>query len=251
MSKTVLITGASSGFGKAMAEKFAANGWRLILIARRLDRLRHLQSQLQTDCHIAKVDMTQRDDIHGFVEAIPKEFSDIDLLINNAGLALGLASADQANLDEWQRMIDTNISGLVTITRALLPAMVTRKAGHIINLGSIAGDNPYPGGNVYGGTKAFVRQFSLNLRADLHGTGIRVSNIAPGMAETEFSVVRFNGDQAKADSVYANTQPLLAEDIAETAYWIANLPPHVNVNNIDLMPTVQTWGALPVHKAES
>lgn len=251
MHKTALITGASSGFGKAMAQKFAANGWRLILVARRLERLHALQKQLPTDCHIAKVDMTQRDEIHAFVEAIPNEFSTIDLLINNAGLALGLASADKANLDEWQRMIDTNITGLVTITRALLPMMVARKAGHIINLGSIAGDNPYPGGNVYGGTKAFVRQFSLNLRADLHGSGIRVSNIAPGLAETEFSVVRFNGDQAKADSIYANTQPLLAADIAETAFWIANLPAHVNINNIDLMPTVQTWGALPVHQTES
>lgn len=250
MKKTALITGASSGFGKAMAEKFAANGWRLILIARREERLTELQNQLKTDVHIAKVDMTNAEDIQAFASDIPSSFADIDLLINNAGLALGLEPADKASLEEWQRMIDTNISGLVTMTRAILPNMVARKTGHIINLGSIAGDNPYPGGNVYGGTKAFVRQFSLNLRADLHGKGIRVSNLAPGLSETEFSVVRFNGDQAKADGLYAKTEPLRPEDIAETAFWIASLPTHININNIDIMPTVQAWGALPVHQSK-
>jgi len=181
--------------------------------------------------------------------ALPAGFAEVDLLVNNAGLALGLEPAHQASLDDWQNMIDTNCTGLVQVTRALLPGMVERKRGHVINLGSTAGNWPYAGGNVYGATKAFVRQFSLNLRTDLHGTGVRVSNVEPGLCGgTEFSNVRFHGDDARAANVYANVQPLTAEDIASSVYWIATLPAHVNVNCIELMPVAQTFGGLAVHR---
>lgn len=247
--KTALITGASSGFGRAMAYKFARNGWQLILLARRTDRLEAIKKELSsTPVHIASVDMTDQDAIAAFAENIPASFKKIDLLVNNAGLALGLEMADKTNLDEWNSMIDTNIKGLVTMTRYILPGMVENNSGHIINLGSIAGKWPYPGSNVYGATKAFVDQFSLNLRADLLETAVRVTNLAPGMAESEFSVVRFSGDKSKADSVYKGAKPLTPEDIAESAFWIASLPEHVNVNSIEIMPNCQAWGALAVHK---
>jgi 3-hydroxy acid dehydrogenase / malonic semialdehyde reductase len=179
---------------------------------------------------------------------LPEDFAAVDVLINNAGLALGLNPAHQADLDEWEQMVDTNIKGLMYCTRALLPGMVERQRGHVVNIGSVAGEWPYPGGNAYGATKAFVRQFSLNLKADLVGTGVRVSEIEPGMAETEFSLVRFGGDTAKAKAVYAGIQPLRDEDIAEVVQWIVNRPPHVNINTISLMPESQGFSAFTVKR---
>lgn len=243
--KTLVITGASSGFGRACAVKFSQNGWRIIALARRIDRLQSLQQEIgQSQCHIMKFDVCDAQDIQSLVDMLQEKNIQVDLLVNNAGLALGLDSADKADLNDWQTMIDTNITGLVRTTRALLPAMVKRQHGHIINIGSIAGTYAYPGGNTYGATKAFVAQFSLNLRADLAGTGIRVTNIEPGLAETEFSVVRFHGNQQQANNVYQGVTPLSADDIAESIFWSASLPAHVNVNRIELMPTCQAFAPL-------
>ena len=224
---TVLITGASSGFGLACAEKFAVAGNKLILAARREDRLDALASQLSERA---------------------EDFQHVDILINNAGLAKGLGGADVADLDDWEQMVDTNVKGLMYVTRAVLPGMVARGGGHIVNLGSVAASWPYPGGNTYGGTKAFVQQFSRNLRTDLSGKNIRISNIEPGMCETEFSLVRFNGDQRQADQVYAGMKPLSAGDIAEIIYWVTALPPHINVNQMEVMPTAQSWSPFTVHR---
>lgn len=247
--KTVVITGASSGFGRACAVKFSQNGWRIIALARRIQKLELLQQEIgESNCLIMAFDVRQSQDIQNLVTLLQKDEITVDLLINNAGLALGLDSADKADLDDWQTMIDTNITGLVKTTRALLPDMVKRQHGHIINIGSIAGSYAYPGGNTYGATKAFVAQFSLNLRADLAGTKIRVTNIEPGLAETEFSVVRFHGDQQKADGVYDGVTPLSAEDIAESVFWSASLPAHVNINRIELMPTCQAFAPLSISK---
>lgn len=251
--KLVVITGASSGFGQACVKKFTANGWIAIIGARRTERLQQIQDEVGDDnCHIKKLDVTNEKSIDEFVEftaqlATQLELN-IDLLVNNAGLALGLSPAHQAQLTDWQTMIDTNITGLTLMTRAILPMMVEAKTGHIINLGSIAGSYSYPGANVYGATKAFVEQFSLNLRADLAGTNIRVSNIEPGLAETEFSKVRFHGDQEKADSLYKEVEPLVAEDIAESIYWCTTLPKHVNINRLEIMPTCQSFGPLIIDK---
>ncbi len=248
-NKTVLITGASSGFGKAMAYRFAKEGCRLILLARRLDRLEALQKELSNnDVHIAQLDICDSKAIKSFVKSIPKSFEDIDLLINNAGLALGLSTADEAELEQWETMIETNIKGLITMTRCIVPNMVKNKSGHVINIGSTAGSWPYPGGNVYGASKAFVRQFSLNLRADLAPKGIRVTNIEPGLSETEFSLVRFSGEQDKADKIYEGCDALQAEDIAESVYWAASQPSHVNINTLELMPSCQSWAALNVKR---
>lgn len=247
--KTVVITGASSGFGRACAVKFSQNGWRIIALARRIQKLELLQQEIgESNCLIMAFDVQQSQDIQNLVTLLQNEEISVDLLINNAGLALGLESADKADLDDWQTMIDTNITGLVKTTRALLPDMVKQQHGHIINIGSIAGSYAYPGGNTYGATKAFVAQFSLNLRADLAGTKIRVTNIEPGLAETEFSVVRFHGDQQKADGVYDGVTPLSAEDIAESVFWSASLPAHVNINRIELMPTCQAFAPLSISK---
>lgn len=250
-----MVTGASSGFGRACAERFAQMGDRVIIAARRLERLEQLKAQLeqfhsQTKVHVMQLDVTSEQQIDQMIDALPAEFSNIDILINNAGLALGLEPAHQANLDDWHTMVDTNIKGLYLMTRKILPNMVERKVGHIINIGSIAGNYAYPGGNAYGATKAFVKQFTRNLRADLLGTQIRVTNIEPGLAETEFSVVRFHGDQEKADKVYDGVQPLTAADVAEAVFWAAQQPAHVNINSIELMPTAQTWAALAVDKVQ-
>jgi len=216
MTKIILITGATSGFGKASAELFHSNGWKLILTGRRKDRLLELQEKFgKEDVHIAAFDIRDRQQVENMVINIPPDFQDIDILLNNAGLALGLGPAHETDLDEWENMVDTNIKGLLYMTRLILPAMVARGKGHVINLGSIAGSWPYPGGNTYGATKAFVQQFSRNLRTDLAGTGIRVTNIEPGLAESEFSIVRFCGDTDKAAKVYEGTQPLTPVDIAE------------------------------------
>jgi len=243
---TVFITGASSGFGKEIATRFARKGFKLVLVARRLDRLKQLSTELNCDCHLIELDVQHQAAIFKAVESLPEAFSKIDILVNNAGLALGLNAAPEADLTDWNTMVDTNIKGLMAVTRAISPGMVERQSGHIVNMGSIAGSWPYPGGNVYGATKAFVEQFSLNLRADLHGSGVRVTNIEPGLAETEFSVVRFNGDQAKADKIYQGLKPLTPSDIAETVLWATSLPQHVNINRIEVMPTCQSFSPLAI-----
>ena len=245
MTKTILITGATSGFGAACARRFAAGGWRLILTGRRRERLESLQTELGDAVAAALVfDVRERRAVAAALQGLPE----IDVLLNNAGLALGLESAWQADLDDWDTMVDTNIKGVMYCTRALLPGMVTRNRGHIINIGSTAGNWPYPGGHVYGATKAFVQQFSRNLRADLLGTGVRVTNLEPGMAESEFSQVRFKGDEQRAAKVYQGAEPLRPEDIAEIVFFVANLPSHVNVNALEVMPVDQAWGPLAVHR---
>ncbi len=249
MVKIVLITGATSGFGEATAEKFAKAGYKVIVTGRRRERLNALKARLSGyDILPLCFDVTQKADVFQAIASLPEEYKNIDILVNNAGLALGLECANEANLDDWETMIDTNIKGLLYVTKAVLPVMVERKTGYIFNLGSTAGTWPYQGGNVYGATKAFVRQFSLNLRTDLKGTHVRVTNIEPGMAQTEFSDIRFKGDKAKADAVYANSTPLSKEDIANTIFTLAELPAHVNVNTIEIMPTVQSYGGLVVEK---
>lgn len=251
MQKTILITGSTSGFGKACAKRFGANGWKLILCGRRLERLQELEKELsqKVPVHIASFDVRDREAAKKTVENLPEEFADVDVLLNNAGLALGLNPSYQTDLDEWENMVDTNIKGLMYMTRFVLPGMVERKKGHVVNLGSTAGNWPYPGGNTYGASKAFVKQFSHNLRCDVHGTGVRVTNIEPGLAETEFSVVRFNGDAEKAASLYEGTEPLTGTDIAECIWWAVNQPAHVNINRIEVMPTCQSCAPLRVYKS--
>jgi len=243
---TVFVTGASSGFGAAIARRFAADGARVIAAARRADRVRDLAAELGPRVLAVELDVRDPEAVAAVVAGLPPDFAVVDVLVNNAGLALGLNPAQDADLGDWDQMIDTNCKGLAYCTRAVLPGMVARGRGHVINLGSVAGSYPYPGGNVYGGTKAFVHQFSLNLRSDLHGTGVRVTCVEPGMADTEFSLVRFDGDRASADRVYAGLQPLTADDIAESVHWAAGLPAHVNVNTIELMPTAQSFAPFQV-----
>ena len=244
----VFITGASSGFGAATARRFAADGARLVIAARRADRLAALKAELAVPVHVLELDLRDRDAVTQAVAGLPAEFAAIDLLVNNAGLAVGLEPAHRASLDDWDLMVDTNIKGLMYCTRAVLPGMVERKRGHIINIGSVAGSYPYPGGNTYGGTKAFVEQFSLNLRNDILGSNVRVTNIAPGMCETEFSLVRFKGDADKASSVYKGIKPLSADDIAECIHWVATLPAHVNINLLEVMPVNQAFAGFSVHR---
>jgi len=250
MVKTIVISGATSGFGRSCAERFAEEGWKLVLIGRRAKRLEEMWKELsiKTDILTLTLDVQDRGKVFETFESLPVDFQKIDVLVNNAGLAMGLTPAFKANINDWDTMIDTNIKGLVYCTRALLPGMVKRNAGQIINIGSISGNWPYPGGNVYGATKAFVQQFSRNLRADLYSTKIRVTNLEPGLAETEFSIVRFKGDEERAGKVYKDIQALKAGDIAEIVWWIANTPEHVNVNQIEVMPTCQTWGPLKIHR---
>ncbi len=247
MAKTILITGATSGFGAACARKFAAAGWQLILTGRRMERLEALQQELgESVLKIIQLDVRDRKAVATALAGL----EDIDLLFNNAGLALGLEPAWAVDLDDWETMVDTNIKGVMYCSRAVLPGMVARNCGHIINVGSTAGSWPYPGGNVYGATKAFVQQFSRNLRADLIGTRVRVTNLAPGMAESEFSNVRFKGDDAKADNFYRGTEALQPEDIADIVFYTATLPEHVNINAIEVMSIDQSWGPLAVHRHE-
>jgi 3-hydroxy acid dehydrogenase / malonic semialdehyde reductase len=243
---TVFVSGASSGFGAATVRRFAAAGTRVVATARRADRIKDLASELGPRVLPVTLDVRDRAAVAEVIGGLPAEFAEIDVLVNNAGLALGLESAQEANLDDWDQMIDTNCKGLTYCTRAILPGMVARGRGHVINLGSVAGTYPYPGGNTYGGTKAFVHQFSLDLRSDLHGTGVRVTCIEPGMADTEFSTVRFSGDRAKADAVYEGMQPLTADDVAESVYWTATLPAHVNVNTMEIMATAQSFAPFQV-----
>lgn len=249
MQKTVLITGATAGFGKASAELFAHKGWKVIITGRRKKLLDELVSDLgDTRVYAACFDVRDRASVEQAIAGLPEEFSEIDVLLNNAGLALGMNMAYEADLDDWDIMVDTNIKGLLYMTRQLLPGMVARKKGHIINVGSVAGGYVSLGGNTYGATKAFVSHFCNNLRADLHGTEVRVTNIEPGLAETEFAKVRFKWDETKADSLYQGLQPLSAADIAETIYWAADRPQHVNINRIEIMPVCQSFGSFVLDK---
>jgi serine 3-dehydrogenase len=251
MPETVFITGATAGIGAAAARRFAGAGWKVIATGRRTERLDALVEELGAETvHPIALDMRDEAAISAALETLPEGFRDVDLLLNNAGLARGIEPAQEAELDNWRQMIDTNILGLVTITRLLLPTLVARKGG-IVNLSSIAGTYPYRFGNVYGATKAFVTQFSLNLRCDLHGTGVRVTSIEPGMVETEFTVVRNGGDQKASDELYGNMNPLTAEDIAETIFWAATQPPHVNLNRIEIMPVNQSFAGFAIARNES
>ena len=247
----VFVTGATSGFGASIARRFAHAGHRVIATGRRDDRLEQLRKDLGLDVvHTIALDVRDRALVFQAIETLPEAFAEIDLLVNNAGLALGTEPAHEADLDGWELMIDTNIKGVTYVTRAVLPGMVARNRGHIINMGSTAATYPYPGGNVYGATKAFVRQFSLNLRADLLGTPIRVTDVEPGLVGgTEFSSVRFSGAEDRAQKLYEGANALTPEDIAETVFWLANLPARVNVNAIELMPVTQAFAALAIHRA--
>jgi len=250
MPRIAFITGTTSGFGAACARLFAANGWHLILCGRRRERLDALRAELAATVPVHAFPLDVRDEaaVNSAIANLPAEFAEIDLLVNNAGLALGLEPAHRCDMEDWQRMVDTNIKGLMYCTRAILPGMVARNRGHIVNIGSVAGTYPYPGGNVYGATKAFVKQFSLNLRADLLGTRVRVTNIEPGLSESEFSLVRFKGDDAKAARTYEGTQPLRPEDIADIVYWAATRPAHVNLNSVEVMPVCQAFAPFTISR---
>jgi serine 3-dehydrogenase (NADP+) len=248
MSNTILITGATSGFGAATARRFARAGWQVVANGRRAERLEPLVQEFGPDAVATAVfDVRDPAAVDAALAQLPEPFRAIDVLVNNAGLALGTAPAPRVKLDDWLTMIETNVVGLVTITYKLLPKLIERR-GAIINLSSVAGSYPYAGGNVYGATKAFVRQFSLELRSDLHGTGVPVTSIEPGMAKTDFTLVRTGGDQAASDAVYAGVHPLTADDIAETLYWVATLPPHVNVDRLEVMPVSQSWAGFQVYR---
>jgi serine 3-dehydrogenase len=246
MTKTAFITGATAGIGAATARRFVDAGWRVVATGRRQDRLAALVDELGADkVHGIAFDMRDEEAIDAALASLPEGFGEIDALVNNAGLALGTAPAQSADLAQWRQMIDTNVTGLVTITHKLLPRLIARK-GVILNLSSVAATYPYTGGNAYGGTKAFVRQFSLGLRSDLHGTGVRVTSIEPGMVETEFTLVRTGGNQQASDTLYGGANPMTAEDIAETLFWVATQPAHVNFNSIELMPVTQSFAGFQV-----
>ena len=251
MSKVAFITGATSGFGRATARRFAEAGWALVLSGRRLERLEELKTELQAKVpvHIAALDVRDAKAVKAMVEALPEAFARIDVLVNNAGLALAPEPAQKVDLNDWHTMIDTNITGLVNVTHAVLPKLLAvGKGASIINIGSVAGEWPYPGGHVYGATKAFVKQFSFNLRCDLIATGIRVTDIAPGLAETEFTLVRTKGNQAASDALYRGTDPLTAEDIAEQIHYVASLPDHININRLEIMPSRQAWSPFAIDR---
>jgi serine 3-dehydrogenase len=250
MTKTIFITGATAGIGAASARRFAQAGWQVIGTGRRRERLDAIAAELGGQFHPLALDMTDIDAIPAAVDGIPAEFARIDCLLNNAGLAPPMAPAQEAELASWRHVIDTNITGLVALTHKLLPGLIDRK-GAILNLSSVAATYPYRGGALYGGTKAFVSQFSLDLRCDLHGTGVRVTAIEPGMIETEFTLVRTGGDQAASDALYKNMNPMTAQDMAETLFWIATLPPHMNINTIELMPTSQSFAGFQVARSEA
>lgn len=246
----VFVTGATAGFGQSIARRFVAQGHKVIATGRRQERLNALKQELGASVHTLVLDVRERSGIEAALASLPAEWRNIDILVNNAGLALGIEPAQQANLQDWEDMIDTNNKGLVYMTRAILPGMVERNIGHIINIGSIAGSWPYPGGNVYGATKAFVRQFSFNLRTDLHGTALRVTDIEPGLVGgTEFSKVRFKGDEARAGNVYHGAEPLTAEDVTEAVWWVSTLPAHVNINALEMMPVGQSQAGLRIHNS--
>ena len=246
MTKTILITGVTAGFGQAAARRFAADGWRVIGTGRRAERLRELQQELGDAFLPLEIDMRDREAVESLSKLSPP-WGDIDLLLNNAGLAPPMTPMPETDWERIEEVLDTNIAGLVALTRVLLPKLVERK-GQIINLSSVAATYPYKGGAVYAGTKAFVRQFSLDLRCDLAGTGVRVTSIEPGMAETEFTIVRTGGDKAASDALYANMKPMTSEDLADLFWWLANLPPHLNINTIELMPVSQSWAGFTINR---
>jgi 3-hydroxy acid dehydrogenase/malonic semialdehyde reductase len=253
MEHTVLVTGATAGFGEATARRFLAHGHKVVAVGRRMDRLEALKNSIpaeqQKKLLTMVVDVCNSAQVDSLASTLPAEFSKVTVLVNNAGLALGLEPAYQAKISDWDQMIDTNIKGLVHMTRAFLPGMVERKCGHVINIGSVAGLYPYPGSNVYGSTKAFVKQFSLNLRADLLGTPLRVTCVEPGLSSgTEYSNVRFKGDDEKADKVYEGVHALSADDIAEAIYWTATLPAHMNINALEVMPVQQSFAGTTLHR---
>ena len=251
MTRTALVTGATAGFGAAITHRLVRDGWRVVATGRRQERLDELSAELGESVFTLRLDVTDAQAVAALPASLPAEWRDIGALVNNAGLALGLDPAQSAAIEDWDRMVATNVTGLIHVTRALLPGMVTRDSGHVVNLGSIAATYPYPGGHVYGATKAFVKQFSLNLKADLVGTGVRVTDIEPGLCGgTEFSAVRFGGDTERAAAVYQGTTPLTAEDIAEAVAWVLHLPAHVNINRIEMMPTCQASGPLTVKRRQ-
>ena len=246
MTKTAFITGATSGIGAAAVRRFAGEGWRVVAIGRRQERLDEVAEAAGRDrVHTCAFDVRDMAAREAALASLSAEFRDIDLLLNNAGLALGTATAEKADVAQWRTMIDTNITALVEMTHRLLPQLIERR-GAIINISSVAANYPYSGGNVYGGSKAFVRQFSLGLRADLHGKGVRVTSIEPGMVESEFTLVRTGGNQAASDTLYEGVNPMTPGDIAETLFWVATLPPHINVNTLELMPVNQSFAGFQV-----
>jgi len=249
MAKIALVTGATAGFGRAVARRFVREGWNVVVTGRRQDRLEALVAELGGGARAVALCFDIRDEAAtaAALANLPEGFIDIDVLVNNAGLALGNGPAQSSDLQQWKTMIDTNVTGLVTITRLLLDTLIAQR-GVIVNLASIAANWPYPGGNVYAGTKAFVRQFSLGLRSDLSAKGVRVTSIEPGLSESEFTLVRTGGDQAAYDKLYAGAKPLQPEDIAETIFWVASLPPHVNINSVEIMPVSQSWAPFQVHR---
>lgn len=249
--RIALVTGATSGFGLATAEAFLRAGARVVATGRRRERLEKLASAHPGKVHPLVLDVQDRAAVEKAIPGLPAGFAEVDVLVNNAGLALGLEPAQRASLDEWDTMIATNCRGLVTMTRAVLPGMVARNRGHVVNIGSVAGTYPYPGGNVYGATKAFVHQFTLNLRADLLGTNVRATSVEPGMAETEFSLVRFGGDAGKASKVYEGVTPLRGADVAEAVLWCVSLPAHVNVNAVELMCVQQAFSPFAISRKTS
>ncbi|KKB86704.1 malonic semialdehyde reductase [Devosia limi DSM 17137] len=246
---TVFITGATSGFGAAAARRYVAAGGKVIATGRRGERLKELQDQIGAEnCHIIELDVRDRAAIDAAISAIPAPFAGINVVLANAGLALGLQPAAETDITDWETMIDTNVTGFVYTVRALLPGLIERGGGHVVTLGSVAGDYPYPGGSVYGATKAFVKQFALNLRADLQGKNVRVTNIEPGLTETEFSLVRFKGDEGQANKPYEGTTPMNADDIAEAIFWSTTLPAHVNINRLQMMATTQAFAPFDIYR---
>lgn len=239
---TVFVTGATAGFGEAIVRRFAAAGSRVIATGRRRDRLDKLKNEIGANCHVAEMDVQSRLAVDAVVGALPAPFNRVNVVVANAGLALGLEPAHKVNIEDWETMVATNVNGVLYTVRAFLPGMVERDEGHVVLLGSVAGDFPYPGGNVYGASKAFVKQLALNLRSDLLGANVRVTSIEPGMAETEFSLVRFRGDAEKASAPYKGLQPMSADDIAECIFWSCTLPRHLNINRMQMMPVTQAFG---------
>jgi len=249
MSLTVLVTGATSGFGEAIARRFIHDGHRVIAAGRRAERLQALQNELGAKLLPFRLDVTDADAAGALPGSLPEAWQEVDVLVNNAGLALGTAPAYQTKLEDWEQMVATNVVGLIRLTHAVLPGMVARDHGHVVNVSSTAASYPYPGGNVYGASKAFVTQFSLNLKADLAGTGVRITDLEPGLVGgSEFSKVRFGGDADKANAVYAGTTPLSPQDIAEAVVWVVGLPSHVNINRLEMMPTCQAPGPLTIER---
>jgi serine 3-dehydrogenase len=247
MSGTILITGATSGFGQATARLFAKDGWQVVGTGRRADRIAALREELGPAFHGMVFDITDEAAMQSEFDVLPAKFKNIDILVNNAGLALGTATAPGVPLKDWHTMVNTNITGLLNITHHLLPVLIERR-GMIINLSSVAAHWPYAGGNVYAGTKAFLRQFSLGLRSDMHGKGVRVTSIEPGMCETEFTVVRTGGNQDASDTLYKGVNPIVPDDIANTIHWVASQPKHININSIELMPVNQSFAGFQVHR---